>query len=177
MIHRIELIFQNYLKNGAFEYDSNSWTFFDMTPIIEPWKVQRTDFPNSKNWTSFEEHDSNFSDMTFRKKSKNEPFFLILRNALNFVLGDDSKNWTLLTRLKDLRIFWHDSKTSTFWTWLNELSLFSTWLKDLNFFLEFDSMDWTLCTKGLKELDTKRLFDSNNQTFLFMTWGIVPFFL
>ena len=171
--------FQHYLKNGTFEYDSKSWTFFDMTPIIEPWKFQRTDFPNSKNWTSFEKHDwKNFSDMTFfEKKSKNfSPFFLILRNALNFFLGDDSKNWTLLTRLKDLRIFLHDSKTSTFWTWLKELSLFSTWLKELNLFWEFDSMDWTLCTKGLKELDTKRLFDSNNETFLFMTWGIGPFF-
>ena len=144
MIHIIELNFQHYLKNGTFEYDSKSWTFFDMTPIIEPWKIQRTDFPNSKNWTSFEKHDwKNFS-----------PFFLILRNALNFFLGDDSKNWTLLTRLKDLRIFFfmtqrlqpfehdsmnwasslHDSKN---WTFFGNLT---QWIEPS---ARKDSKNWT----------------------------------
>ena len=35
-------------------------------------------------------------------------------------------------------------------------------------FPKFDSKNWTLFTKGLKELDPKRLFDSNNKTFLWL---------
>ena len=185
-----------YVLRIVFQYDSQNWTYF--SALLKEWNIwvwlkelnflwydsNNWTLKNSKNWFS-QLQELNFwktwleffrYDFFFRKNSKNWTLFLILRKALNLFLGDDSKNWTLLTRLKDLRIFLHDSKTSTFWTWLNELSLFSTWLKELNLFLEFDSMDWTLCTKGLKELDTKRLFDSNNQTFLFMTWWIGPFF-
>ena len=67
MIHRIELIFQQYLKNETFEYDSKNWTFFNITPIIEPWKIQRIDF--------FQLQELNFFWKTWRKEFFRYDFF------------------------------------------------------------------------------------------------------
>ena len=137
--------YRKYVLRIVFQYDSHNWTYF--SALLKEWniwvwlkelnflwydshnwtlKIRRTDVPNSKNWTSFEKHDwKNFSDMTFFEKNQRiEPLFLILRNALNFFLGDDSKNWTLLTRLKDLRFFF---------TWLKDFNLLNMtqWIEPL----------------------------------------------
>ena len=115
--------YRKYVLRIVFQYDSHNWTYF--SALLKEWNIwvwlkelnflwydsHNWTLKNSKNWFS-QLQELNFFWKTWLKEFFT--LFLILRNALNFFLGDDSKNWTLLTRLKDLRIFF-------------------TWLKDFNF--------------------------------------------
>ena len=170
MIHRIELFFQHYLENGTFEYDSKNWTFFDLTTIIESWKIQRIDFSNSKNWTSFEQHDAKnfFRYDFFRKKSKNwTPFFSYYATHWIFFSDMTQRSELILQDSKTWELFLHDSKTSTFWTWLNELSFFSTWLTELISFLEHDSQNWTFFfCKNMTHRNWTLLFNMSDRNWL-----------
>ena len=115
----------------------------------------------------------------------------------------DSKNWKIfmIFWLKELNLFWIWLENVNFsWMWLTELNFFYR-LKEMSFFfqndkdfVEYDSKNRTFvwicpkelnlfwnftqwiehfCTKGLKELDPKRLFEQQN---LLMNWWIGPFF-
>ena len=80
--------------------------------------------------------------------------------------------------------FEYDSQnwTTFFWIWLKELifcqyfffkksqiwTLFNMTQRKWTGFPKFDSKNWTLFTKGLEELDPKRLFDFKNKTFLWL---------
>ena len=77
----------------------------------------------------------------------------------------DSQNWTTLFLNMTPRIFCQYLfffKKSQIWT------LFNMTQRKWTGFPKFDSQNWTLFTKGLKELDPKRLSDSNNRTFLWL---------
>ena len=71
----------------------------------------------------------------------------------------DSQNWTTLFLNMTPRIDFFFSKKSQIWTHFNMTQ--RKWTR----FPKFDSKNWTLFTKGLKELDPQRLSDSNNKTF------------
>ena len=70
--------------------------------------------------------------------------------------------WIWLQELNFLSIFVFFFKKSQIW------SLFNMTQRKWTGFPKFDSKNWTLFTKGLKELDRKRLSDSNNKTFLWL---------
>ena len=119
--------------------------FLNMTQRIEKFSW----FFDSKNWTFFE-YDS----------------------KMWIFLECDSQNWTFLLTQRNEFFF---SEWQRFcWIRLKELNLCLNMSHRIEPVLEFHSMDWTLCTKGLKELDPKRLFEQQN---LLMTWWIGPFFL
>ena len=152
---------------------------FYMTQRIEPFFLY-----NSKDWTS----TISLNDWPcFEHDSQNWAFF-----------QDDSKNWTFDMTQSTYWTFnkYNAKKWMFFWIWLTELNhSFWIWLQELNLFVNififffknsqfwtlfnmaqrkwtgfpnFDSKNWTIFTKGLKELDPKRLFDSHNKTFLWL---------
>ena len=172
--------FQHYLKNGTFEYDSKSWTFFDMTPIIEPWKIQRTDFPNSKNWT-FEKHDSNFSDMSFFEKIQRiEPFFSNITQSIESF----SRRW-----LKELNPSYKTHRLENFFTWLKDFNLLNMTqgIEPLLYMTQRIEPFWGIWLNGLNPLHerTQRIghqkiiwlqqpnlfvYDLGNWAFFFSCW-------
>ena len=124
----------------------------------------------SKNWTLFWiwlKELKNFHDFLTQRI---EPFLNMTRKS-EFFLECDSQNWTFLLTQRNEFFF---SEWQRFcWIRLKESNLCLNMSHRIEPVLEFHSMDWTLCTKGLKELDPKRLFEQQN---LLMTWWIGPFF-
>ena len=157
-------------------------------------KLYKLYFDDSKNWALFFFFEKTWLieiELFFTWVKELNPFLNMTQRIEKFSWFFDSKNWTF---------FEYDSKIWIFsWMWLTELNFFIDSKKWVLFFrmtkillnttqrieplfeyvpriepfLEFHSMDWTLCTKGLKELDPKRLFEQQN---LLMTWWIGPFF-
>ena len=115
-----------------------NWTFFTWLKELNPFlnMTQRIEkiswFFDSKNWTFFE-YDSKiwiFSWMWLQ-------------------------NWTFLLTQRNEFLF---SEWQRFcWIRLKESNLCLNMSPRIEPFLEFHSMDWTLCTKGLKELDPKKI--------------------
>ena len=190
--------YRKYVLRIVFQYDSHNWTYF--SALLKEWNIwvwlkelnflwydsHNWTLKNSKNWFS-QRQELNFFWKTwlkeffrydfFRKNQRIEPLFSHITQRIELF----SRRW-----LKELNPSYKTQRLEIFFYMTQRLQPFEhdsmNWASSLHdsknwtFFWEFDSMDWTLCSKGLKELDTKRLFDSNNQTFLFLTWGIGPFF-
>ena len=114
-----------------FQYGSQNWTPF--SALLKEWNIWEY---QSKNWTSFEiTHDiKNWTSCEMKFISPKELNLLFYttqrieffwRKELN-PFSRIGLNWTFFIWVKDLR--------TCFWTWLDDLSLFSTWLKELNLF-------------------------------------------
>ena len=166
-------------------HDPKNWTFFPyITQGIGLSSFFKPFFNNSTQWLtlfwtwltelnlSFQDDSKNWTyDMT---QSTNWIFFKY--DAKNWMFFEyDSQNWTTLFLNMTPRIEFFVNicffffKKSQIWT------LFNMTQRKWTGFPKFDSKNWTLFTKGLKELDPKRLSDSNNKTFLWLVE--VNFFL
>ena len=116
---------------NIWEYDSKNWTFFDLAhQRIEPffffWKSLF--FPKKHKFEPFFSTWLKELNLLFYMTPRTELFLLEELNLFKFESKNwffknftsnywpffeyDSQNWTLLTRLKDLRTFWHESKNS-----------------------------------------------------------------
>ena len=137
MTPRIDLFKKKNVLRIVLKYDSQNWTYFSALSL--EWNI----------W----EYDSKelifYCNKTWHKELN---LFLIWPKRLNFFLWYDPKDWIFLMWLKE---------SNTFWMWVKELNLSSTWLKELNPQVQFDSKNWTLFTKGLKELDPKKIISKN----------------
>ena len=163
--------------NPSFQHDSKNWTLFLTCLIIFFAKnIQRIEPSfeyDSKNWT--------FSNMTPRKWT----FFWTWFTEMNLFFSITQRMEHLRVWLKELDIFWFDSKNWTFcFTWFQEQNFFypriwtfffkfesKNWffqkisLQIIDPFFEYDSQNWTLLTR-LKDLRTFLHESKNSNTFL-----------